>query len=60
MGELIGDLYWRTPSGVMLKLNRVSPKDFAECGPLMLQGIPVVYSVWPNPVEEKSDADPQV
>ena len=55
MGELIGDLYWRTPGGVMLKLTRVHPDDFVKCGPMKMQGIPIVYSVWPNPVEEKSD-----
>ena len=50
--ELIGDLYWRTKDGVLIELKRVSVKDFMEVNPT-IQGIPVVYAVWPTPAEEK-------
>ena len=55
MGELIGNLYWCTDGGVMLKLTQVDPIDFHKCGPMTLKGVPIVFSVWPTPVERKND-----
>lgn len=46
-----GQLYWRTKDGVMIELKRVSVKDFKELNPT-IEGLPVVYAVWPTPIEE--------
>jgi hypothetical protein len=54
MGNLVGELYWRTPNGAMLELKRVSAKELRDAN-LSVHGIPTFYAVWPAPAEEENN-----
>ena len=53
MSKIVGELYWRTPDGVMIELKRVPQKLFLHCNP-NIKGVPMIYAIWPEPVEEKT------
>lgn len=48
-GKIVGTLYWETPDGVLRELKRVSGKEFAENLLPIVNGIPTVFAVWPEP-----------
>lgn len=54
MPGLVGELYWRQKNGVTIELKRVGAKQFHELLP-GVKGLPVVYAVWPEPMEDGDD-----
>lgn len=38
----------RRPNGTLVKLNRVSNKEFWQAANPLVQGIPTIYTVWPE------------